>query len=194
MKLKYSPVKWNEFAKHNLPPWTQPDTQVRVLSETMLELDGRCYEFDTNSINFEGLIESTNGEILEAFRQDGELYVTIRRFYTQGCSEWDTGEYHDVKPIKESVRVDKPIRLTGKTEEQVNQEELDRLANQARQERNRKLAETDWMVLPDAPIRQAEREAVLRYRQALRDIPQQEGFPEKVVWPEKPGGKGIADG
>jgi len=24
------------------------------------------------------------------------------------------------------------------------------------------------------------------YRQALRDIPQQEGFPYNVVWPEKP--------
>lgn len=26
------------------------------------------------------------------------------------------------------------------------------------------------------------------YRQALRDIPQQEGFPYNVVWPEKPEG------
>jgi len=75
------------------------------------------------------------------------------------------------------------MKLVGKTKEQVEQDRLKRLAEQVRAERNRKLAETDWMVLPDAPIRQAEREAVLRYRQALRDIPQQRGFPEVVIWP-----------
>jgi predicted transposase YdaD len=75
------------------------------------------------------------------------------------------------------------MKLVGKTKEQVEQDRLKRLADQVRAERNRKLAETDWMVLPDAPIRQAEREAVLQYRQALRDIPQQRGFPEVIIWP-----------
>ena len=76
------------------------------------------------------------------------------------------------------------MKLIGKTKEQVEQERLKRLAEQVRAERNRKLAETDWMVLPDAPIRQVEREAVLQYRQALRDIPQQKGFPDQIIWPK----------
>ena len=76
------------------------------------------------------------------------------------------------------------MKLIGKTKTQVEQDRLKKLAEQVRAERNRKLAETDWMVLPDAPIRQAEREAVLQYRQALRDIPQQKGFPEVVIWPD----------
>ncbi|HGE70856.1 TPA: hypothetical protein ENX78_08485 [Candidatus Poribacteria bacterium] len=76
------------------------------------------------------------------------------------------------------------MKLVGKTKEQVEQERLKRLAEQVRAERNRKLAETDWMVLTDAPIDEKKREAILRYRQALRDLPQQKSFPLDIKWPE----------
>lgn len=49
--------------------------------------------------------------------------------------------------------------------------------------RGQLLADTDWTQVSDAPVDQA---AWAVYRQALRDIPQQEGFPESVVWPSKP--------
>lgn len=48
------------------------------------------------------------------------------------------------------------------------------------------LVDTDWTQLPDVP--ESTREAWAEYRQALRDIPQQEGFPHTVNWPEKPNG------
>jgi hypothetical protein len=53
---------------------------------------------------------------------------------------------------------------------------------EVRFERDKLLAETDWMASPDRTITQAERD----YRQALRDITTQEGFPDNVIWPEKP--------
>jgi len=52
-----------------------------------------------------------------------------------------------------------------------------------RAERNRKLAETDWTQTADAPVDQV---AWQDYRQALRDIPQQAGFPTDITWPTKP--------
>lgn len=58
-----------------------------------------------------------------------------------------------------------------------------RLEADVRAERNRLLTECDWTQLADVP------ELAIKwmtYRQALRDIPQQEGFPENVIWPEKP--------
>jgi hypothetical protein len=58
------------------------------------------------------------------------------------------------------------------------------LAAQVRIERNRLLAASDWTQLPD--VTEAIRSAWAEYRQALRDIPQQSGFPENVVWPTKP--------
>lgn len=50
-----------------------------------------------------------------------------------------------------------------------------------RKERDKRIAETDWMVLPDSP--KANDAKVLAYRQALRDITKQAGFPSKVEWP-----------
>ena len=41
---------------------------------------------------------------------------------------------------------------------------------------------TDWLALSDV-VMSAD---MVVYRQALRDIPQQEGFPFSVVWPTKP--------
>jgi len=59
----------------------------------------------------------------------------------------------------------------------------EQLAAQVRAERDRLLADSDWTQVPDAPVDQA---AWATYRQALRDVPEQVGFPEDVVWPTKP--------
>lgn len=56
-------------------------------------------------------------------------------------------------------------------------------ADGVRADRNKRLAECDWTQLADAPV---DREAWATYRQALRDVPAQAGFPWAVEWPEKP--------
>lgn len=48
--------------------------------------------------------------------------------------------------------------------------------------RNVLLAETDWMALIDTTLTTEWAE----YRQALRDVPDQEGFPFEVEWPVEP--------
>ena len=60
------------------------------------------------------------------------------------------------------------------------------IADEARTQRDKLLAETDWTQVLDAPIDAATRDAYRAYRQALRDIPEQEGFPETITWPELP--------
>ena len=57
------------------------------------------------------------------------------------------------------------------------------LAASVRAGRNSALAATDYMGLADYPAKVGE----LEYRQALRDVPQQAGFPHTHVWPTKPG-------
>lgn len=52
-----------------------------------------------------------------------------------------------------------------------------------RTERNILLAETDYAVLPDSPEMS---DAMKTYRQALRDVPAQSGFPTDINWPTKP--------
>lgn len=69
----------------------------------------------------------------------------------------------------------------------MTQDEIDtRNAAQAasvRAERNAKLAASDWTQVIDAPVDQA---AWAAYRQALRDISSQEGFPWNIDWPTMP--------
>ena len=73
---------------------------------------------------------------------------------------------------------------------QKTQQELDSetaaAANQVRYERNKKISESDWTQLDDTPLTNAKKLEWATYRQALRDVPAQTGFPWQVVWPTKP--------
>jgi hypothetical protein len=55
-------------------------------------------------------------------------------------------------------------------------------AESVRSERDQKLKDTDWMGMSDVTM-SAE---WATYRQALRDIPLQEGFPNEITWPTEP--------
>lgn len=59
-----------------------------------------------------------------------------------------------------------------------------RLAQIVRLDRNRRLVETDWSQLADVP--QPVKDKYTEYRQALRNVPQQDGFPDNIIWPIKP--------
>lgn len=68
----------------------------------------------------------------------------------------------------------------------------EQLANTARAERDRLIESVRWRIerhsdelaIGSEPTEQLE--TLLQYVQALRDVPQQEGFPEAVEWPECP--------
>ena len=59
-------------------------------------------------------------------------------------------------------------------------------AETIRARRDALLAACDWTQMPDSPLSEEEKAAYQTYRQALRDVPQQEGSPENVTWPEEP--------
>ena len=54
---------------------------------------------------------------------------------------------------------------------------IEELAVSVRTERNKRIAATDYLVMPDYPISQEKLEEIKAYRQALRDLPQEPGFP-----------------
>ena len=63
------------------------------------------------------------------------------------------------------------------------------LLNNIRKERNKRLAETDYLLMIDYPISEDKLVEVKEYRQALRDFPQQEGAPwlnQEIPWPINP--------
>ncbi len=57
-----------------------------------------------------------------------------------------------------------------------------RAAASVREDRDKRLAECDWMANSDVTMASAWR----TYRQSLRDVPAQSGFPTNVTWPVEP--------
>lgn len=78
----------------------------------------------------------------------------------------DQGDYYEAIPVPEPT--------------------VQELASMIRSQRDAKLSATDYLVVPDYPISPEDLEAVKVYRQALRDIPEQSGFPKNVQWPVEP--------
>jgi hypothetical protein len=60
----------------------------------------------------------------------------------------------------------------------------EQLAAIIRSQRDNLLLQSDWTQLPDVP--QATRDAWASYRQALRDVTAQAGFPQTITWPTAP--------
>lgn len=56
----------------------------------------------------------------------------------------------------------------------------------AYERRNFLLAISDWTQLPDVPLTAEKKSEWATYRQQLRDVPEQAGFPNGIVWPAAP--------
>jgi hypothetical protein len=56
-------------------------------------------------------------------------------------------------------------------------------AKSVREQRNTKLTESDWTQVADAPV---DKSVWATYRQALRDVTSQSGFPWTIDWPTQP--------
>lgn len=99
----------------------------------------------------------------------------VREPYTTYETEWVKGEDLVYREEIVSAVVDEASWLAAK-------------AAETRDRRDLWLTMCDWTQLADCPLGETERAAWAAYRQALRDVPQQTGFPEAVAWPEAPSG------
>lgn len=112
------------------------------------------------------------------------LAGTVNRY------EWDGSQWVLVEDTSALDRFGVSVEEIGTapvpSEPTFNPDEqaLEQEAKQARAQRDRMLTESDFAVLPDAPVSDAQ--AWKDYRQALRDLPEQAGFPEEITWPTKP--------
>jgi hypothetical protein len=79
----------------------------------------------------------------------------------------------DTEPAKTAAEQEAAYKATKDAEQ----------ATSVRQQRGEKLKDSDWTQVADAPVDKA---AWATYRQALRDVTGQEGFPWTITWPEQP--------
>ena len=85
MRIKYSPQK----ADH--------DTIIKVIDENTVSVDGVEHEFDPESVSFPYVAQETQYAVLEAHRENGELFLTVLRQYTTSWQEWYSPDYVEVK-------------------------------------------------------------------------------------------------
>lgn len=83
-----------------------------------------------------------------------------------------------------------PMTLLEQAEAgQISRETAEALqALSVRADRAALLSSTDWTQVPDSPLSDKDRDRWADYRQALRDVPEQRGFPWMVEWPKRPDG------
>ena len=84
MKLKYQPIK------------STYDTVISASKDT-ITIDGQDYTFDATSVAWPDINEQTGGAILEAHRENGELYATVLRRHTGSWQAWYSPDYTEVK-------------------------------------------------------------------------------------------------
>ena len=92
-----------------------------------------------------------------------------------------------------SVGVTKTVEYVPDVTPTVPVRTAEELAREARDKRDRMLDESDWFMMPDYPAKADDLAAVKAYRQNLRDISRQDGFPSDIVWPTKPAVLGDSD-
>lgn len=117
--------------------------------------------------------------ISASFTHDGAVEFLVEATVNGQAFDEITHTYVESKEddINEACRVWLDSNTpTAFVEYQPDDEEL---ALKVRKERDDLLAATDWWAVQDRTMTEAERQ----YRQALRDITTQQGFPHEVEWP-----------
>jgi hypothetical protein len=65
---------------------------------------------------------------------------------------------------------------------------FDKQSEDIKSKRNLLLYQSDWTQIPNTPLTAEQQQAWADYRQQLRDITSQSGYPFNVVWPTPPQG------
>ncbi len=111
--------------------------------------------------------------------------VLLRENITQTASGWEADEYMmhtaDMPGLIERVRQNRAVWLQA-----AKQQDYDAAAASARAERNARLAATDYIMRDDYPASTEYKRQIADYCNALRDLPEQPGFPHDIAWPELP--------
>lgn len=118
-----------------------------------------------------------NDEELRFLDEDGYAYSSGSSIeIPEGATEVDT--FYDLRPPQAGFKFDLA------SEAWVDCRSDEEKASEVRETRNELLRQTDWTQVADVPV--TIKQPYTDYRQALRDITEQSGFPDNVTWPDAP--------
>jgi hypothetical protein len=148
------------------------EIRIRSTGQVMYEDEFRRWAKDNDGPSW----QATTPEVLEALGADPVFegpqpatsgpyeYVTRQGVEQQSDGKWYTK--YVVQTLDDEGKAAKDIEIS----------------KNMRDDRNRRLSETDWRFRSDMTPSQEWKD----YCQALRDLPAQAGFPHNVTWPNKP--------
>jgi hypothetical protein len=123
--------------------------------------------FGTSGPNDE-FLASNNAKKVTLFKAHDRLTQKL-----VSCTPYDDGEF--VSMVQVESLTDDEIQVAKDYE-----------MAQMRYRRNQFLKDCDWTQLDDTPMSNTQKADWAEYRQALRDVPDQAGFPWEVEWPVQP--------
>lgn len=166
------------------------EIRIRATGAVMTEQEFRAYQQANGGPTW----SQTTDEVLEALGADvvfeGPQATTTPPYefsYRDGVQQVDGKWYtkYSVGPVFQDrpTESDQPAQTAA---EQMTAYRAQKDAEQAkavRDQRTQKLADCDWTQLADSPVDKA---AWANYRQDLRDVTKQAGFPWTIDWPVAP--------
>ena len=155
------------------------EIRLRSIGAVMFESELRAYLLANGGPSYDTLTP----EVMEAIGVDpvfegpqatgGTVYQYSMR---QGVELGMDGKWYS-KYVLGPIFADAQEEAAYKAQKDAEQ------AAAVRADRKNRLAECDWTQVADAPVDKA---VWATYRQALRDITKQAGFPWQVSWPDQP--------
>lgn len=125
--------------------------------------------------------ESETGKIIKVLTQSREPVLKDGQGFVEGNYPDDLFDIingHPVESVKDTARV--PPAEEKEIKDQQTPE------GSVRFERDTLLQKSDWTQMPDSPLDAAQRALWAAYRQSLRDVTAQDGFPLNIIWPTPP--------
>ena len=166
------------------------EIRVRSTGAVMYESEWKTYMKQTTGKNFGRLDEAT----LDTYGSDivfegpqatgGTVYQYSQR---SGVEQIDGKWYskYILGPVfTDTTDMDGVTTTAAENEAAYKARKDAEQATSVRATRDTKLAESDWTQARDVTL--ANDADWQTYRQALRDVPTQDGFPWTVIWPEQP--------
>lgn len=120
----------------------------------------------------------------------------IRNFQDLTRQEWDALGYNEAVPLPRQPFTEYVTKWVKGNDLICRETVVSQAVNEAartlaqaesiRVQRDGLLSDSDWTQLGDSPLTDAAKLTWAEYRQVLRNVPQQTGFPGAVQWPMQP--------
>ena len=166
------------------------EIRLRLTGQVMYEGELRSYLLANNGPSYNQLTP----EVMEAIGADvvfegpqatgGTVYQYSQRAGVELLDgKWYTKYILGPVFTDRAAEGDQPAQTAAEQETAYKAMKDAEQAKAVRQSRTEKLKDSDWTQIADAPV---DKTAWATYRQALRDITSQAGFPWTTTWPDAP--------